>query len=195
MQKNFLFAVLAILIVNCAVDEEAEDYHPLSVGLHWEYAVTQIDTTTITGFQVSTITAAVSSSYGTLYEQVTTTQWDDTSMTAWLDTSYLQEKEGNVLFYSDLNDPEPDTFFVMPLALGSTWRVRIEPWGDMTGEAIGLEDVTLPAGTFTECWHVEYTGLNATSHSWLAPGIGLIKHHFVGSTSEFLKELTGFTRR
>ncbi|UCD06591.1 MAG: hypothetical protein JSV98_04990 [candidate division WOR-3 bacterium] len=195
MKEYFLLMVAAILLIGCGNEEDDEDYHPLAVGLQWEYAVTQIDTLTITGVQISTITAEVSSPHGVLFEQVTSTEWDDTATTAWLDTSYIQETDGNVLFYSDLNDSEPDTLFVLPLVLGNLWTVRTEPWGDMTGEAVGIEDVIVHAHTFNDCWHVEYTGLNATGHSWLAPGIGLIKHHFVGSTSEFLKELTDFTRR
>ncbi|MDH4210605.1 MAG: hypothetical protein OEV79_04085 [candidate division WOR-3 bacterium] len=195
MKKNLLLIPAAILIISCGAEEDIDDYHPLAVGLQWEYAVTQTDTIINTGVQTSTITAEVSSPHGLLYEQVTSTTWDDTSTTAWLDTSYLQEKDGNVLFYSDLNDSEPDTLLVLPLVLGNTWTVRTEPWGDMTGEAVGLEDVTLPAGTFTECWHVEYTGLNATGHSWFAIDVGLIEHQSVSSTSEFLKELTYFNRR
>lgn len=194
--KTGIFLVAAVLLfIGCGNEEDSEDFHPLAVGLQWEYAVTQTDTLLITGVQVSTITAQVSSPNGILFEQVTSTEWDDTATTAWIDTSYIQEKDGNVLFYNNLNDSEPDTLFVMPLVAGNTWTVRTEPWGDMTGEAVGIEDVDLPAGTFSDCWHVEYTGLNATAHSWLAPDIGLVKHHFVGSTSEFLKELTEFTRR
>ena len=195
MKVYVLLIFAAILLIGCGNEEDDEDYHPLAVGLQWEYAVTQTDTLTITGVQTSTITAEISSPHGILFEQVTSTEWDDTSTTAWLDTSYIQEKDGNVLFYNDLNDSEPDTLFVIPFVIGNIWTVRTEPWGDMTGEAVGMQDVTVPARTFNDCWHVEYTGLNATGHSWLAPGIGLIKHHFVGSTSEFLKELTDFARR
>lgn len=195
MKKNALFAIVAILIISCAADKDAEDYHPLSVGLQWEYAVTQIDTITTTGIQVSTITAEVSSSSGTLYEQVTSTAWDDTAMTAWLDTSYLQEKEGNVLFYSDLNDPEPDTLLVLPLVLGNTWTVRTETWGNMTGEVVGIENAVVPAGTCTECWVIEYAGLDDTGHSWYAARIGLVKHRAAGPANEFLKELTEFIDR
>ncbi|UCG31229.1 MAG: hypothetical protein JSV53_04945 [candidate division WOR-3 bacterium] len=195
MKKIILLMPAAILFINCGAEEDIDDYHPLAVGHQWEYAVTQTDTTVNDGVQISTITAEVSSPQGLLHEQVTSTIWDDTSTSAWLDTSYLQEKDGNVLFYSDLNDQEPDTLLVLPLALGNTWTVRTEPWGDMTGEAVGIEDVTLSAGTFTECWHVEYTGLNATGHSWFAPNVGLVKHHSISTTSEFLKELMDFNRR
>lgn len=184
----------ALLLIGCGNEEDGEDYHPLSVGLQWEYAVTQTDTLMITGIQVSTITVEVSSPHGILFEQVTSTEWDDTSTTAWLDTSYIQEKDGNVLFCSDLNDSEPDTLLVLPLAMGNTWTVRTEPWGDTTGEAVGIENITLPAGTFNNCWHVEYTGLNATGHSWFARDVGLIKHHSISSTNEFLKELINFNR-
>lgn len=192
MMKNLLLIPAAILIIGCGAEEDIDDYHPLAVGLQWEYAVTQTDSIISTGVQTSTITAEITSPYGTLYEQVTSTEWDDTATTAWLDTSYLQEKDGNVLFYSDLNDPDPDTLLVVPLVLGNVWTVRTEPWGDMTGEAVGTEDVTTPTGTFTDCWHVEYTGLNATGHSWFAADVGLVKHHSISETNEFLKELTNF---
>jgi hypothetical protein len=193
MRKTLLFITAVTLIISCAGEEDIDDYHPLAVGHRWEYAVTQTGSTVQTGVQISTITAQVSSVHGSLFEQVTSTAWDDTSVTAWLDTSYLQEQDGNVLFYNDLNDSEPDTLLVLPLVLGNTWIVRTESWGEMTGEVIGMEDVTVPAGTFTGCWDVEYTGLDDTGHSWFALDVGLIKHESVSPTNAFLKELTGFS--
>ncbi|UCD20368.1 MAG: hypothetical protein JSU64_04310 [candidate division WOR-3 bacterium] len=192
MKIVLLFIPAMLFFINCRT-EHAQDYHPLAVGLQWEYSVTQTDTVTIAGIQVSTITAAVSSPYGTLFEQVTSTDWEDTSTAAWLDTSYLQENDGNVLFYNDLNDSEPDTLLVLPLVLGNTWTVRTEPWGDMTGEVLGLEEVSVPAGTFTESWRIRYTGLDDTGYSWFGPDVGLVKHEAASPASAFLKELTDFS--
>ncbi|UCF71548.1 MAG: hypothetical protein JSW49_04560 [candidate division WOR-3 bacterium] len=193
MKKTLLFIPALILIISCTADDDTADYHPLAVGYSWEYDVIQTDSQTQTAVQISTITAEVVSSHGTLFEQVTSTDWEDTSTTAWLDTSYLQERGGNVLFYNDINDSEPDTLLVLPLVLGNTWTVRIEPWGSMTGEVLGLEDLAVPAGTFTECWRIQYTGLDDTGYSWFAPDVGLIKHEAAGPTTAFSKELTDFS--
>lgn len=193
MKRTLLSIPTLILIISCTTDEDIEDYHPLAVGHRWEYDVIQTDLDLQTGVQISTITAEVASSHGTLFEQVTSTAWEDTSSTAWLDTSYLQERDGNVLFYNDINDSEPDTLLVLPLVLGNTWTVRIEPWGNMTGEVLSLEEVAVPAGTFAECWRVQYTGLDDTGYSWFARDIGLIKHEAASPANTFLKELTDFS--
>ncbi len=193
MTKTLLSIPALIVLISCTGDEDIDDYHPLAVGYRWEYDVTQTESDTQTGVQISTITAEVTSSHGMLFEQVTSTAWEDTSTTAWLDTSYLQENDGNVLFYSGINDSEPDTLLVLPLVLGNTWTVRIESWGSMTGEVIGLENVAVPAGTFAECWCIRYTGLDDTGYSWFARDVGLIKHEAASPTTTFLKKLTDFS--
>lgn len=64
--------------------------------------------------------------------------------------------------------------------------------------AVGIEDVTVPAGTFTGCLKIRrnhYSGTSA-SHSlvWRCPVVGEIKYLFITSTGGYTyKELTAYT--
>jgi hypothetical protein len=189
----WLLPVIA-LIISCGGDD-AENFFPLTVGNVWNYdllyTMMGVDTTEYTGTSTTEITQETTLDNDiAVFEQVTTTVWDDTSMTDWVDTTYIQETEDYILIYNDLADTEPDTSLALPFEAGNTWTVYADTADTMTAEVIGQDDVTVPAGSYTDCWDVEYTSLGQTQDDWFAMDVGVVRQHMLTGVAPFLNELT-----
>ncbi len=87
---------------------------------------------------------------------------------------------------------------VEPKTKGTQWGnayVAIKPDGSQYGAEtnlysfIGIESVTVPAGTFADCIVVHVTTQNYKYMAWLAPGVGMVKRIGV----EGLFELQNYT--
>lgn len=90
----------------------------------------------------------------------------------------------------------------LPLEAGKTWTVSKDSTYTETGKAIGKESVTVPAGTYDECWKIAYiyadSTFSETSFVYLAPDVGLIKvfesmQIDTNMTQEFTMELESAT--
>jgi hypothetical protein len=203
MKKLMWLLPLAILLVGCGGEEEAEGYLPLAVGNQWTYDMTYmmvivIDTLQTTGTSVTEITReTVLNSNTDVLEQVTTNTWDDTLIAPnSVDTTYLLETEDHLLVYDDLDDTDPDTSLVLPFATGNTWIVYADTTDTLTAEVIDQETATVPAGTYNDCWNVEYASLGQTQNDWFALDVGIVKNYmYIDEQNvliEFTKELTIF---
>ncbi|MBN1754787.1 T9SS type A sorting domain-containing protein [bacterium] len=191
---------------------DADLYFPLAVGNSWTYqdsATWWMDTTQ-------------NQIVGTVYmDGYLTYLMVDISEDEYSDTSYVQSRDDGIYILFSFGDEDSAVsppgggrkdddymFFRMlpnPFEIGQIWTVmEMESiWTEGTmvfhqymllmGEAMGLETVTVPAGTFHNCLRIEIFGefsffvtmdsdtLYNESDSiirypdWLAPGIGLVK--------------------
>lgn len=201
--KKLIWLLPAIaLMINCGGDDVANIF-PLAVGNVWHYdllyTATGVDTTEYTGTSTTEITQETTLDNAVdVFEQVTITVWDDTmAMMNTVDTTYIQETDDYILIYYSLTDVEPDTSLVLPIEAGNTWTVYADTTDTLTAEVIGQEDVTVPAGAYTDCWDIRYTSLGQTQDDWFAPEVGVVRQYMSILTPmltvEFTKELTSST--
>ena len=189
MKKLLLLIPLVVLIVGCGDDEEGTVFFPLSVDNEWNYDMTMTettpsDTTVVTGTQSQEITAATTLDDGTaVFEQtmiVTIGTIVDTSI------EYIEETEDYLLAYDTKADTMPDTVAALPPEVGKTWNVD----DNTTAEYIGQESVTVPAGTFSDCWkmvHIEST--NDTTWIYVAENVGPVKINWIEVEADTIHEM------
>ena len=203
MKKLMWLLPLVTMIISCGGEEETEGYLPLAVGNQWTYDMTymmvmMVDTFQTTGTSTTEITReTVLNNNTAVLEQVTTNTWDDTLIVPnSVDTTYLLETEDHLLVYDDLDDTEPDTSLVLPFETGNTWTVYADTMDTLTAEVIGQETATVPAGTYNDCWNVEYISMGQTQNNWFALDVGIVLHHMyideMNVLVESTKELTSF---
>jgi hypothetical protein len=198
MKKLMWLLPLVALIVSCGGEED--EYLPLAVGNTWNYDMTYlmiyIDTVEATGTSVTEVTAeATLDNDVDVLEFVETMTWD-TLLPNTAETTYLYETDDYLLIYDDLADTVPDTSLVLPFEEGNTWLVYADSLDTLTAEVVGQETVTVPAGTFEDCWDIEYTSLGQTQHNWFALDVGPVKHFMQAMdqnmTIEFTRVLTSY---
>lgn len=158
-----------------------------------------VDTTEYTGTSTTEITRATTLNNNvSVFEQVTTMTWDDTTMmTNSVDTTFIQATDDHILIYDDLADTDPDTSVTLPIEQGNTWTVYADTADTMTAEVIEQVDITVPAGTYANCWDIQYTSLGQTQDNWFALDVGIVKHYMLvvqpTMLIDFTKELTNYT--
>lgn len=195
MKKLLLLIPLVVLIVGCGSDEEGTVFYPLSAGNEWNYNMsmtrtTPTDTTVETGSDKLEITAETTLDNGTaVFEWVLTITFDDTLVPDIIDTSYIEETEDYILQYDAKTDTVPsDTMLALPLETGKTWADY---------EVMGQEDVTVPAGTFNDCWEVREVDDEFTLYVYWAPDVGAVRLNDnavdADTTYEMLMELETYT--
>lgn len=199
MKKLLLLIPLVVLIVGCG-DEEGTVFYPLSVGNEWNFDMTMTettpsDTTVVTGTQKQEITAATTLDDGTaVFEMLMTMTFDDTLVPDVIDTSYTEETEDYLLEYDTKADTIPDTVAALPPEVGKTWTVD----DNTTAEYIGQESVTVPAGTFSNCWKMVHIDSGSTDTTWIyvAENVGPVKINWIDvdadTTDEMLMELDNY---
>ena len=202
MKKLLLLIPLVVLIVGCG-DEEGTVFYPLSVGNEWNFDMTMTettpsDTTVVTGTQSQEITAATTLDNGTaVFEQTMIMTMEIDTLTTIVDTSieYIEETEDYLLAYDTKADTMPDTVAALPPEVGKTWNVD----DSTTAEYIGQESVTVPAGTFSNCWKmVNIESTSDTTWIYVAENVGPVKINWTGVEAdtifqEMLMELETYT--
>jgi hypothetical protein len=194
MKRLLILTVLfsaALILVNCDLFGTTEDYYPMATGTTWDYkgsvtmTATDADPDTIStsaGRAEVTGTAELASgeevarfvNVDTIHSRMPETTY------VIVDTNYVRQDGDYVLAYSSLDDTEADTALALPLELNKTWQVWASGDTSVTGTVVAQEDVTVPAGTYTNCWKVEMettigTDVSAKMHYWYADGIGRVK--------------------
>jgi len=199
MKKIMWLLPVIALLISCGGDEEVDNYFPLTVGNTWTYDMMYkmmlVDTTEYTGTSTTEITRETTLNNNIeVFEQVTTMTWDDTTMTNSVDTTYIQTTDDYMLIYDDLADTDPDTSLVLPIAQGNTWTVYADTADTVTAEVIEQVDITVPAGTYANCWDIQYTSLGQIQNNWFALDVGIVKHYMLivqpTMLIDFTKELT-----
>jgi Ca2+-binding EF-hand superfamily protein len=70
-----------------------------------------------------------------------------------------------------------------PLLIGTGWDIVTTPEQTVKGKVVGIEQVTVPAGTYSRCFKVQLTSAKngqpekAYAIRWVAQGVGLVKQH------------------
>lgn len=203
MKKLLLLIPLVVFIVGCGGDEEGTVFYPLSVGNEWNFDMsmtetTPSDTTVVTGTQSQEITAETTLDDGTaVFEQRFITTMEIDTLTTIVDTSieYMEETEDYLLVYDNKADTMPDTVAALPPEAGKSWTVD----HNTTAEYIGQESVTVPAGTFSNCWKMVHVDSGSTDTTWIyvAEDVGPVKINWIeveaDTTDEMLMELETYT--
>ncbi len=89
---------------------------------------------------------------------------------------YLVDDSG-VYYYGTSSNPitEADLILPFPLEIGTSWQRD-----GVTFEVLGVETVSVPAGSF-DAFKIGYVGEDdAEFYEWYADGVGLVKYYFGG---------------
>jgi len=176
MKKLLVLVPVVLFLVGCGGGEK--DYWPVTVGNIWNYQqvtnVTSPDTNiTFTDTMKVEVTKETTLDNNTAVFEVIQ------SSGTYADTSYWQKTDKYLFWYDDKADTEPDTTLVFPIEEGNSWNVHKDSSYTETMHVIGKESVTVPAGTYDDCWkgmEIFTDGTIAeTSYVWLAPDIGWVK--------------------
>jgi hypothetical protein len=206
MKKLLLLIPLVVFIMSCGGDGAGTSFFPLGVGYIWEYIITMTITTpdttlSMTGTEEEEITAETTLDNGTeVFEQITTmtqiipfdTLFVDTIVE--VDTAYVEETEDYILLYDSKDDTEPDTMVALPLESGKTWHYD----STTTATVVGQENVTVPAGTFSNCWKIAIVPEDGPDTIWAyaAENVGQVKVNWsetnVDTTFEWELELEDY---
>jgi len=176
MKQLLVLVPVVLFLVGCGGGEK--DYWPVTVGNIWNYQqvtnVTAPDTTiTFTDTMKVEVTKETTLDNNTAVFEVIQ------SSGTYADTSYWQKTDEYLFWYDNKADTEPDTTLVFPIEEGNSWNIHKDSSYTETMHVIGKESVTVPAGTYDDCWK----GMDIRSHGtiaetayfWLAPDIGWVK--------------------
>jgi hypothetical protein len=178
----------------------AESYYPLKEGMNWEYQFLLTSMLSNIGGQKMIVTNFAPREMKN--ETVTPQKVDVLGQSSFV---YIGKDNNGVFefakqlpnaFEPGINK-SPQYILKNPINVGISWVVEYETVLLNRNFSIPLnttienidEIVTIPAGTFKNCVRVKYTGrvdrnlgpfkgkarINVESHSWYAPGVGMIK--------------------
>lgn len=198
-------ALLALTGTSCS--PSTNSVFPLTVGNVWNtqfYLLEGQPTAPLDTYETgTTISSAVEKDNLTNGKEVIKLQTVSTvyvhsnsSADTTTDSSYLREENNAILSYTALDDTVGDTVMVLDPEVGQTWNQ-----GPATAVVVGLEDVTVAAGTYKQAWKVKRTtsigGDTVATFSWYANGVGNVKTHseseYQGSSQVYDEELTSAT--
>ena len=178
----------------------AETYMPLKVGATWTYKLIGTvqgevftDTTTITIVGTTTI-AENNKTYFVMGESE--------------EESIYLRIENNIVYQFSPGEFQELPYFNFNKEVGQSWEIFNEsnPLGSMalTGKFLGTENITVPAGAFTNCAKFENSvsvilldnsgevseSFEGTGIVWLAPNVGIVKstedNEMMGTSTEEL---------
>ncbi|UCD18865.1 MAG: hypothetical protein JSU64_05400 [candidate division WOR-3 bacterium] len=173
---SILLACIVLFVGTCGGEGDGENdgYYPLSIGNTWDYMVgmTVEQPGTISIFMGNSrdeIIGTTQLAGGTsVFEWITSITLDGYSDSG---TFYIHETDTAVYVYESLNDTVPDRYLELPLENGNTWTVN----SDVAAIVLGIVDVSVPAGNYTDCWEIAYIQSSDTTFAYLARGIGEVK--------------------
>lgn len=88
--------------------------------------------------------------------------------------------------------------YVAPFEVGNLWAwdISLPPREDTNYQwhVDAKVDVTVPAGTFKDCYRILLYMLNSSTIRWICPGVGLVaaEYHHHGAQDDFRAELASF---
>jgi|UniRef100_A0A7V3RIE9 hypothetical protein len=186
MKKLLVLVPVVLFLVGCGGGEK--DYFPIAVGNVWNYqstSTTKMPDTTITTVDTTKVevTGETTLNNGTkVFEVVAKGK-------QYADTSYFEKTDDYIFVYEDKSSTTPDTAFVLPLEENKSWNVHKDTSYTETRKIITKESVTVPAGTYDDCWKVMdiFTDgtIAETSYVWLAPDVGQVKMTFTEQDTNF----------
>jgi hypothetical protein len=200
-----VFGALLLAGVGCDLfGGDDTDYYPTTVGSSWRYEgemtietdgdtlLTQVTNLDVTGTAELAVggTAALFVTVDSVLQRI---PWDTLLVTA--DTSWILKTSSFVLDFEGPSDNQPDTMLALPLEQGKTWQVFASADTTVWATVVGREDITVAAGSFKDCWEVEFeytAGAGSFQLSyWYADGVGWVR----GWSSVAAGGYTGITER
>jgi hypothetical protein len=174
-----------VAINGCGGDDDDEpsaagDYWPCAIGNMWDYIVTMTLTTTDTSVTATgSITLTIVGDTVLINDQYVFMQEYVTIMdnTVDRDTYYLAETDTSILRYYSVYDTIPDIMLEFPLEIGNTWIVS----GSQSAAVLGREHVSVPAGTYYNCFEVAYSVYGDTVYDYFAANTGIVKEYMSDS--------------
>ena len=169
------------------------EYYPNADGNSWTYSkVTTSNTTT----DVVTVTSIRTYTGIATIDSITVQKVKNETISGgniFTTEAYQVVTDSSVKNYGDQSHPttEAETFLVFPLMVDSEWTINGE--GDIA-TVIDIESVTVPAGTYNDCFRIEMDSTNTITDIWLAKNVGMVKSvavsTFGGTIFTFTTELT-----
>lgn len=191
MKKTILCALFAALLLvgaGCDIFGGDPDWYPTSVGSSWRYEgtttfETDADTlmTQVTNLRVTGTAELAAGGNAAVFVATDSVRqrlpWDTLLVTH--DTSWVLKTADWVLDFEGPNDDAPDTMLALPLEQAKTWQVFATADTTVWATVVGRQDVAVPAGSFKDCWEVEYeytAGAESFKMSyWYADGTGWVR--------------------
>ncbi|MEO0228081.1 MAG: hypothetical protein ABIL70_08555 [candidate division WOR-3 bacterium] len=178
---------LIVLMVNSLRLLMADDfYFPLAVGNRWEYD---------NGFSITIMKQFQKGD--TIFYGFTSYPWPDSlpqdiwdSASTWEDfTNNFMAQVPSGFIMKDTLGGLATTMLATPIAVGQSWKTPIETIThsepiEVEFKCIGKENVTVPAGTFANCWKVKTQfekedtllgNYTIIQYIWFADGVGMVK--------------------
>lgn len=177
--KKLLLIIPVLIIVGCGLFG-GEDYFPLSVNNEWRYEGYQYTADSLKLAMESKITGQdqIKSKDVFVFVNKTTNYrfYPAIDTTVAIDTIYFMESKDTIWRYEDKNDSTPMILTILPFELNKTWRVIDSISADTTVYTVtAQEDVSVPAGTYKNCWKLKINDGTTARHFWFADGVGIIK--------------------
>ncbi|MCP4230110.1 MAG: hypothetical protein GY771_08175 [bacterium] len=144
---------------------------PCAVGSEWSYRFGDTDMKLVAAGMVN---------HTTVGEVVVIEEWfrsDDNKDWYLSSYEYVQVTDEEIRRYDDLNEDSYSVLVTLPLELGNTWSYRPLDHPDWTASIVSIDNVSMPWGTYTGCYRVEYITEDSywgdsVSTRWFAPGVG-----------------------
>ncbi|MBU0687433.1 MAG: DUF3108 domain-containing protein [Candidatus Margulisbacteria bacterium] len=205
--KKFVigFSVLlcfALFVIGCATVSGGgggSNYFPASDGNSWRHLDNNEGTqyVTVEGNKVIT-TRGDSVSAMDVTTKIFKSTTVSTSGGYSYSESYYVVNDSGVYYYgsSSGTTTEGQPFFEFPLVLGNSWTVTQGGGYTFIASVEGQEDVTVPAGTYSDCFKVvfrPYVGSVLQPgyiNFWLADGVGQVKYEISIGGAAGLVQLT-----
>jgi hypothetical protein len=168
-----VFAAALLLSCNEATAPEEEEPVPFTFphpdGAEWEYE----DDTEVWKYVINGTSEHPTG--GTVQNIDRYTYVSDGKGWEYVGTHYLKEEDGEIGYYSGLDDDEYEIWLKLPMEMGNKWEL-VPGNPNVTVEVISQGDVTVPAGTFNDCYILKYyerVGSSYfTDYVYYADGVG-----------------------
>jgi len=168
MKKFVLLIAIMAIIIGCS---HVDDYYPFAVGNKWNYRHTKITPTdTFINSVDMEITGTTIMGGKEVWVRAETWPIDTTT---YEQTTYIEETENYIITYLIMEgETLTDTLVSFPLEERKTWGNYV---------ATAPETVTVPAGTYTDCWKITANlGYGYGAYWYLASNVGVVKSVFGG---------------
>jgi len=159
--------LILVAMLGCSEDALESSYFPNKVGYSWDYTVFDSVSNKAGSLKISiigkkTINKINSSVWLLTYSNRT-------------DTFFVGESKDTVIFSSNNNSPR--RIYIVPFALNRMWNESSFP--SSNSKVIGIEDVSVEAGNFTNTYFIERTirSMDYYLHEkiYFKPQIGIVK--------------------
>lgn len=152
---------------------QGSDYYPLEISNKWVYnlGTVEVDGETIT---IDGVT------YQVVKESVVSCDEEDSG------ELHIAHSEESLLMHCNDCGIIGDLFVLLPkeMKVGDSWVTSLDSGGKVTHTFEGLYDITVPAGTFSDCLKIKVdVDGDYTEIFWYAKNVGWVKVERISETS------------